>query len=106
MYAIIEDSGRQYQISQGDVLDVETRAIPEGQNNIEFDRVLLVKDDQGTRVGTPTLPGAKIIARIESPIKGTKLKMLKFRRRKDSRTQRGHRQKYLRVTIADMHIPT
>lgn len=106
MYAILEDSGRQYQVSQGDVIDIEIRSLAEGQNDIEFDRVLLVKDDQGTRVGTPTVPGAKIIARINSPIKGTKLTMLKFRRRKDSRTKKGHRQQYLRVTIADLQIPT
>ena len=106
MYAILQDGPKQYQVSQGDVIDVETRTIPEGQNTIEFDRVLLVKDEQGTHVGTPILPGAKIIARINGPIKGSKLKMLKFRRRKNSSTHKGHRQSYLRVTIADICAPT
>ena len=105
MYAILEDGGKQYRVTQGDVIDIETRQIPEGENTIELDRVLLLNDEQGTRVGTPTLSGAKIIARIEGPIKGNKLKMLKFRRRKDSRTLKGHRQKYLRVTIADIVAP-
>ena len=106
MYAILQDGTKQYQVSQGDVIDVETRTIPEGQNTIEFDRVLLVKDEQGTHVGTPVLPGAKIIARINGPIKGNKLKMLKYRRRKNSSTHKGHRQNYLRVTIADICSPT
>ena len=106
MYAILEDGGKQYRVAQGDVIDLETREIPEGENTIELDRVLLLHDEQGTRVGTPTLPGAKIIARIDGLIKGNKLKMLKFRRRKDSSTRKGHRQKYLRVTIADIVAPT
>ena len=106
MYAILQDGPKQYQVSQGDVIDVETRKIPEGQNTIEFDRVLLVKDEQGTHVGTPTLPGSKIIARINGPIKGSKLKMLKYRRRKHSSTHKGHRQSYLRVTISEICTPT
>ena len=102
VYAILEDGGKQYKVSQGDMIDIETRTIPQGQNTIEFDRVLLLKDDKQTQIGTPTLPGAKVIARINSPVKGPKLKMLKFRRRKDSSTRTGHRQKYLRVTISDI----
>lgn len=106
MYAILQDGPKQYQVSQGDVIDVETRKIPEGQNTIEFDRVLLVKDEQGIHVGAPILSGAKVIARINGPIKGSKLKMLKYRRRKNSSTHKGHRQNYLRITIADICAPT
>ncbi|NIA06760.1 MAG: 50S ribosomal protein L21 [Actinobacteria bacterium] len=104
MYAILEDGSKQYQISQGDTIDIETRVIPEGQNTIEFDRVLLVKDDKGTQVGTPIVPGAKVIARINSPVKGPKIKIFKLRRRKNSSTRVGHRQKYLRVTIDNISV--
>ena len=99
MYAILEDGSKQYQVSQGDKIDIEIRPIAEGQNTIEFDRILLFKDDKGTQVGTPVVPGAKVIASINSPVKGPKIKMLKLRRRKNSSTRTGHRQKYLRVTI-------
>ena len=105
MYAILQDGTKQYQVSQGDVIDVEIRKIPEGQNTIEFGQVLLLKDEQGAHVGTPTLSGAKVIARINGPIKGNKLKMLKYRRRKNSSTHKGHRQNYLRVTIAEICAP-
>ena len=103
MYAIIEDGGKQYHLCQGDVIDVERRQLPAGQDTIEFENVLLVKDDQGTYVGTPILEGAKVVAKVDGPIKGTKLKMLKLRRRKNSRTHKGHRQEYLRVSITEIH---
>ena len=99
MYAILEDGSKQYQVSPGDTIDIETRAIAKGQNIIKFDRILLLKDDKSTKVGTPIIPGAKVTARINSPVKGPKIKMLKLRRRKNSSTRAGHRQKYLRVTI-------
>ncbi len=103
MYAIIEDGSKQYRLCQGDVVDVEKRQIAAGQNTIELDQVLLIKDDKGTHVGTPILTGAKVVAKVNGPVKGTKLKMLKFRRRKNSRTHKGHRQKYLRVNIVEIH---
>ncbi len=102
MYAILEDGSKQYQVSKGDTIDIQTRAIPQGQNTIEFDRVLLLRDDKGTQIGTPIVPGAKVIARIDLSVKGPKLKMLKFRRRKNSSTRIGHRQKFLRVTIDEI----
>ncbi|MCK4850642.1 MAG: 50S ribosomal protein L21 [Phycisphaerae bacterium] len=103
MYAIIEDGSKQYRLCQGDVVDVEKRQIAAGQNTIELDQVLLIKDDKGTHVGTPILAGAKVIAKVNGPAKGKKLKMLKLRRRKNSRTHKGHRQEYLRVSIAEIH---
>ena len=105
MYAILEDGSKQYQVSQGDTIDIQTRALSDGQDTIEFDRVLLIRDDKGTQVGTPIVPGAKVTARINSTVKGRKLKMLKFRRRKDSSTRTGHRQGYLRVTIHQITSP-
>ena len=102
MYAILEDGGKQYQVSTGDTIDIQIRAIADGQDTLEFDHILLVRTDEGTKVGDPIVPGAKVIARIDSAVKGPKLKMLKFRRRKDSQTRTGHRQKYLRVTIDEI----
>ena len=106
MYAIIADGGKQYQVGVGDVLDIEKREIPDGQSSVELDQVLLVKADQGVVVGTPMVAGAKVVATINGPIKGKKLKMLKFRRRKKSKTHIGHRQGYLRVTITEIHSGT
>ena len=104
MYAIIENGGKQYFLCQGDVIDIERCELAEGQDTVEFEQVLLIKDDKGTHVGTPVLTGAKVVAKVNGPVKGTKLKMLKFRRRKNSLTRKGHRQKYLGVTIAEIHV--
>ncbi len=101
MYAVIEDSGQQFRVSEGDVLDVDLRELSEKAKKIEFDRVLLVSDDKGTKVGTPVLDGAKVVAEIITPeMKGPKLHSYYLRRRKASRKKVGHRQKYIRVKIA------
>ena len=106
MYAIVADGGKQYQVGVGDVLDIEKREIPAGQSTVELDQVLLVKGEKGTSVGTPTVAGAKVLATVNGLIKGKKLKMLKFRRRKKSKTHIGHRQGYLRVTITEIQPGT
>ncbi len=106
MYAILEDGGKQYRVCQGDVVNIETRTLAQGQDTIELDQILLVKDEKETHVGTPVLAGAKVTAQISRPVKGPKLKMLKFRRRKNSSTRTGHRQKYLQVTITEISLDT
>ncbi|MDY6913173.1 MAG: 50S ribosomal protein L21 [Planctomycetota bacterium] len=100
MYAIIEDSGQQFRVSEGDVLNVDTRELAEKAKEIEFDRVLLVSDDGNAKVGAPLLAKAKVLAEIiESEAKGLKVYAAVWRRRKNSRRRVGHRQKYLRVRI-------
>ena len=101
MYAVIEDSGQQFRLSEGDVIDVDLRDIPEGTKQIEFDRVLLVSGAGSVKVGTPTVEGAKVVAEVLSPMtKGPKLHIHRLRRRKASRRRTGHRQKYVTVRIA------
>ncbi len=101
MYAIIEDSGRQYRVCEGDVLDVDIRELPEGAKEIEFPRILLISDEGKAKVGTPLLEGVKVVAEIvEDRAKGPKVFIYRLRRRKASRTKTGHRQKYLRVRVS------
>ncbi len=107
MYAIIEDSGRQFKVSKNDTIEVDPRDLPEGTEEIEFDKVLLIGDEhkQGsTKIGQPWIEGAKVVARVEGEIKGDKITVVKFRRRKGYRRKQGHRQPYLRVTI-DKIVP-
>jgi len=100
MYAVIEDSGQQFRVCEGDVLDVDLRELAEGAEKIAFDRVLLVSDEGNVKVGTPVVAGAKVDAEILDPqVKGKKVHIYHLRRRKASRTKTGHRQKYLRVRI-------
>jgi large subunit ribosomal protein L21 len=104
MYAVIEQGGKQYKVSQGDVINIElTEAAPDAKT-IEMNKVLFVSDGQTVKVGAPYLDGAKVIASFkvngeESVVKGPKVYPTHFRRRKNSTKRIGHRQKYLQVTI-------
>jgi large subunit ribosomal protein L21 len=105
LYAIVEDSGRQFRVKQNDVIDVDLRALPDGAETLEFDRVLLIGDEQeqgSTKIGQPWLEGAKVVARINGELKDDKITVVKFKRRKGYRRKQGHRQRYLRVTITSI----
>lgn len=102
MYAIIEDGGRQYKVSSGDKLYVDLRAIPEGQDTIEFNQILAVGEGADARIGQPLVEGAKVVAKVVGQVKGKKLRGAKFRRRKNYRRKFGHRQQYLAVTVSDI----
>ena len=105
MYAIIEDGGKQYKVQPGDVLAVELRPVAQDTTHIEFDKVLFYQDEQTTAVGQPWIDGAKVVAKLNGPVSGTKLNAMQFRRRKDSQRRIGHRQKYLEVEITDITKP-
>lgn len=98
MYAIIDDKGRQYTVRKGDLVDVDLKGAPE-QQSITFDRVLMVRGDGGVKVGTPTVAGAKVVATVVGEVKGKKLIIRKYRRRKNYRRKQGHRQHFTRVRI-------
>ncbi len=100
MYAVIEDSGLQFRVSEGDVLNVDLREMDQGAEQIEFDRVLLTSDGDKVKVGTPLVKGAKVVAEILNPsAKGKKIHIFHLRRRKASRRKTGHRQKYIQVRV-------
>ena len=100
MYAIIEDSGQQFKVNEGDRLMIDLRDLKDQAETIEFDRVLLVADGKDVKVGTPLLAGAKVLARVETPLaKGRKVRVFKYKRRKKERRRAGHRQKYTEVRI-------
>ena len=99
MYAVIEDSGTQFKVAEGDVLEVDLRELPEGTKQIQFDRVLLVGGEQ-VKVGAPLVAGAKVLAEIvNEEFKDVKVITQRIRRRKASRRKIGHRQKYMQVRI-------
>ena len=101
MYAIIEDSGTQFRVEPGQTLDIDCREAEPGAL-VEFDRVLLVADEKGVRVGKPLVEGAKVTAEVLGPIQGPKLEVVKVRRRKSSRRHTGHRQGYLSVRVTSI----
>ena len=102
MYAIFEDGGKQYRVQKGDRLFIERRDVPEGSNSIEFDRVLMIGGGKSPRIGTPVVEGAKVVAVFDSEVKGPKIDIMKFKRRKGYKLRKGHRQQHLKVFIDEI----
>lgn len=99
MYAIISDSGRQFKVVQGQILDIDYRESSVDDENLTFDKVLAVSTDSGLKLGTPTVAGAKVTAKVIGIEKGDKIYIQKFRRRKNYHRRTGHRQLYTRIQI-------
>ena len=101
MYAVIATGGKQYKVTKGETLRVEKLAGDEG-STVKLDNVLMVADGDKISVGTPTLDKATVTAKIKSHGRGGKIEIIKFRRRKNSRNQMGHRQSYTEIEVTDI----
>jgi large subunit ribosomal protein L21 len=99
MYAIFADGGRQYKVSEGQVLELDYRDSTAGEL-LTFDQVLAVSTDAGSKFGAPTVAGAKVEAEVIGSTQGPKITILQFRRRKNSRRKKGHRQLYTKVKVS------
>jgi large subunit ribosomal protein L21 len=97
MYAIFEDGSHQYRVEEGDVVQIDFRDTKVGAS-VEFDRILLAENSGETKIGQPTLAGARIFAEVIDMPK-TKTFIQHFRRRKNYRRFRGHTQPYTAVRI-------
>jgi len=102
MYAIIEDSGTQIKVSEGQVINVATRDLPADVATLTFDRVLMVGGDGGAKIGTPMIDGAKVTADILSEERTDRVPVTKFKRRKTYTLRKSHRQDYLKVKITSI----
>ncbi|WP_049691031.1 50S ribosomal protein L21 [Anaerococcus jeddahensis] len=98
MYAIIKTGGKQYKVSEGDLVRVEKLNAEIG-DSVSFDEVLLVKNDSDLKVGTPTVENAKVEATVKDQAKDKKIVVFKYRPKKASKTKKGHRQPYTLVEI-------
>ncbi len=102
MYAIFEDGSRQFMVEEGDIVDVDFREAEVG-SQIEFDRVLLFHTGDDARLGRPLVAGAKIIAEVlDHP--SIKTHIQKYRRRKNYRRTKGHRQYMMSVGIVELAL--
>ncbi|MBE7053048.1 MAG: 50S ribosomal protein L21 [Ruminococcaceae bacterium] len=97
MYAIIVTGGKQYKVSEGDVLFVEKLEAAEGEA-VKFDQVLAVSGDE-TVIGTPIVEGASVDATVVKNGKAKKVIVFKYKPKKGSKTKQGHRQPYTKVKI-------
>jgi large subunit ribosomal protein L21 len=103
MYAIFEDGSRQYRVSEGDVVKLDYRDAEKG-SRIELNRVLLYQNGTDTRIGQPLVEGVRILADVVGH-PSTKLYIQHFRRRKNYRRLRGHRQPYTAVKVQHILLP-
>ena len=99
MYAIFEDGGRQFKVEEGQEVIVDFKEDWESDTEVTFDKVLMVSSDAGTKIGQPTVTGAKVTAMVIDDVQGEKLTIRWFRRRKNSRKKVGHRQIHTKVKI-------
>lgn len=102
MYAVIKHGGKQYKVKVGDILELD-RIDAEPKSTIEINEVLLIKGDE-TKIGTPTVENAKVIAEIINHGRGKKVIIFKKRRRKDSKKKRGFRRDFTRVKIKEIVV--
>ncbi len=98
MYAVVETGGKQYRVAQGDVIEVERLDVPEGET-VVLDKVYLVADDQGVKVGKPLVEGAKVTAKVKAVGKHPKILVFKYKPKKNYRRRYGHRQPFTRLVI-------
>jgi len=104
MYAVIKSGGKQYRVKPGDTIKVEKISAEEG-SEVRIDDVLLLADGDDIQVGTPLLAGASVTATVKSHGRGPKIRVVKFKRRKQYRKQMGHRQAYTELAINAIQTP-
>ena len=98
MFVVFESGGKQHRVSEGDVIQIERLSGEPGQS-LEFDRVLLVSEGDDVTVGTPYVEGGKVTAEVMEQGRADKIRVVKFKRRKNYLRQTGHRQQYTKVRI-------
>ena len=101
MYAVIATGGKQYRVAQGDVIQVEKLDAEEGAS-IDFDNVLMVGEGEDVKIGAPYVEGSKVTATVTSQMRGEKIEIMKFRRRKHHQKKTGHRQYLTQIEINDI----
>ena len=100
MYAVIVSGGKQYRVSQGDVIYVE-KLDQEVDSKVSFD-VLMLGSEEGVEIGTPTLAGAKVEGKVVAQVKGEKIIIFKYKIKKNYHRKAGHRQQYTKVEITSI----
>ena len=103
MYAIIETGGKQYRVVEGQILKVEKLETPVGEE-VNINKVLLVKKDDDLITGNPLVENAKVVAEVVETAKDKKIIVFKYKRRKNYRRKKGHRQWYSKIKIKEINL--
>jgi len=102
MYAVVEAGGKQYRVNEGNRIRVEKYDVEVG-SVISLDKVLLLGKDDGAVVGSPYVSGATVTAKVTGHGKEDKVIVFKYRRKKNYRRFRGHRQQYTDLTVESIN---
>ncbi len=101
MYAVFKTGGKQYRASTGDVIKVEKIDAEKGAT-VELDQVLMVGEGEDVKIGTPFIEGGKVTVTVVDQGRRDKIKVIKFKRRKNYRRQMGHRQYFTQIEITSI----
>jgi len=96
-FAVIKTGGKQYKVSEGDILSVEK--LEHESDKVTFDQVLLLSDDKETKVGKPLISGATVEAKVLEDGKGKKKIVFKYKSKTRQHKKKGHRQPYTKVQV-------
>ena len=103
MKAVIVTGGKQYTVSEGDVLYIE-KLNAEAEQTVKFDQVLAVLDGENSKVGTPVVEGAAVEAKVVKNGKGKKIDIIRYKAKKNEKRHIGHRQPYTKVEITKIAL--
>ncbi len=103
MYAILKTGGKQYRVTEGDVISVEKLDVASGEK-VVFDEILVVSKDGELQVGAPVVTGAKVEGTVVQQGKAKKVIVFKYKPKKDYRKKQGHRQPFTRVKIESINF--
>ncbi len=104
MYAVIKTGGKQYRVEENEIINVELLKNASEGEQITFDEVLLVADEENIHVGQPIVDGAKVTATVLGVTKGPKIIIFKHSGRTTMRRKTGHRQKYTQLRIDSITV--
>ena len=100
-YAVVESGGKQYRVSAGDCILVNSMAVAVGEE-VQLDRVLFFRNEAGCKVGTPLVAGASVRAKVVAQQKAPKIIVFKKKIRKGYTKKQGHRQSLTKLQIAEI----
>lgn len=103
MYAIVESGGKQYKVKKGEIVNVEKLNKKPGET-VQLSKVLMIVDKDNVKIGKPVLKNAKVILEVVKSVKGKKVVVFKYKRKKHYRKVRGHRHQYTSVRIKEIKV--
>jgi large subunit ribosomal protein L21 len=101
MYAVVQTGGKQVKLTPGDVVRVESLDAPVG-DTVELGEVKLLAGESGLVVDPKQLAGAKVVCKVTAHGRGKKIRVFKYKRRKNYSRTRGHRQNYTQLKVQDI----